>query len=260
MGKLACIAADADGIKLPKGLVEEAAWLEEQFPGADITDLNTFARIQSQIRKMYPQQLRGKDRRAYGEKLKQLEALQEKLVEGRAVRGKMAFRGKRADGTDFQLIGFEDGQPVYSEPENDDAAESPAASYVRTQSSFDSIFGTGINGSGFQANVNDHGTIYLHAEFEDRVTVMEVNDGGSRSHMTHVAGTIGAAGLVPRAEGMAPEVHMLSFIQQSNSDIVNYGMTYPGEPGKSIVGNTSLGSPVTAGGGGAYSGSDQAFD
>jgi len=233
----------------------------EVYPQVDFTHYDQAHSAQTALRKEYPATLNAADREDFVRKLMELEALHEAMVKARAEEEKRTLNGVDEQGVPYTIVAFqEDGTPLLSQPENDDAAVSTAASFIRRQAAFDSEYGPDIDGSGFQVNVNDHGTIYLHAEFEDRVTVMETNDSGSRDHMTHVAGTIGAKGIVARAMGMAPSVEMLSFIQQSTSDIYNYGMTYPGEPGKSIVGNTSLGGPVSSGGGGAYSFSDVSFD
>ncbi|MGB0371410.1 MAG: S8 family serine peptidase [Opitutales bacterium] len=247
-------ALDDDQIKLYRSV-----W--EQYDQPEITVKETFSAIIVEERNQFPSPLHGDDRARFTARLIELEQLQEAAVIARISELGLKRNGTDSSGRHYTIIGFhEDGSPYYSMPENDKAAISTAASYVREQASFDSVFGPDINGSGFQVNVNDSGTIYMHAEFEDRVTIMRTNDFGDRNHMTHVAGTIGAAGIDPRAQGMAPKVDILSFIGQSTSDIYGYGMSYPGEDGKSIIGNTSLGGAVSKGGGGAYSASDASMD
>jgi len=51
-----------------------------------------------------------------------------------------------------------------------------------------------------------------HVEFGDRMTVNAVGGSTSdKSHATHVAGTIGAAGVNPFAKGMAPKAHIYQY-------------------------------------------------
>jgi subtilisin family serine protease len=70
----------------------------------------------------------------------------------------------------------------------------------------------GVSGDGVTVGIWDGGPVLAsHDEFQGRV---ELRDTGEPSdHATHVAGTIGAAGLDEReqAGGMAPKVHLLSY-------------------------------------------------
>jgi subtilisin family serine protease len=70
----------------------------------------------------------------------------------------------------------------------------------------------GVSGDGVTVAIWDGGPVLAsHDEFEGRV---ELRDSGKpNDHATHVAGTIGAAGVDKRqrAGGMAPKVHLLSY-------------------------------------------------
>jgi subtilisin family serine protease len=59
-----------------------------------------------------------------------------------------------------------------------------------------------------------------HIEFEGRLTLPPTTSGGSGDdvrHATHVAGTIGAAGIKPAAKGMAPKARIVQFCVQDPS-------------------------------------------
>lgn len=173
-------------------------------------------------------------------------------------------KGIDTDERGFFLIGFDNGEPIYSRTMNESAAVSSGAALVRQNSDFDSTFGPDIDGSGFFFNVNDHGIARQHLEFQlpdgsgSRVIEREPED--HDGHMDHVTGTVGAHGYRPDAKGMAPAVVMYSLNQQSTSDIDVLGMRYPMQPRRSIGGTTSLGLSHNTGEGGAYNFSARSFD
>lgn len=69
--------------------------------------------------------------------------------------------------------------------------------------------GLNLSGSGYTVGVWDGGTIRsTHQEFGSRVTVVDTPS--IEDHATHVAGTIGAAGVVAAAKGAAPAVSIRS--------------------------------------------------
>ena len=60
-----------------------------------------------------------------------------------------------------------------------------------------------------------------HIEFQGRMTIEPTTAGGSSSdarHATHVAGTIGAAGIKPAAKGMAPKASIHEFCVQYDTN------------------------------------------
>lgn len=68
----------------------------------------------------------------------------------------------------------------------------------------------GLTGAGVVASVYEISPLQAdHVEFGDRATGPA---GAAETHATHVAGTIGAAGLRPEAQGMAPEVTIVGHV------------------------------------------------
>ena len=68
----------------------------------------------------------------------------------------------------------------------------------------------GLDGSGVVVLVYDGGTAYPHADFESRLSILDSS--GNSSHPTHVAGTIGGAGVENATyTGMAPGCTLLSY-------------------------------------------------
>lgn len=63
-----------------------------------------------------------------------------------------------------------------------------------------------------------------HPEFEGRLSLVDItaNSGSSsdQSHATHVAGTIGAAGIQANAKGMAPKVRIFQFRANGDPDVL----------------------------------------
>ena len=174
----------------------------------------------------------------------------------RARENGLPVEGERADGRPFALIAFAEGRPVYSEPVNQDAAESSAASFVRRNTDFDPVYGPDIDGGGLFVIVNDYGIVRQHDEFQlpgGGTRLIEREDPNDDDHPDHVAGTVGAHGYNPEIQGMAPAVTMYAHDQQSSSDVYNLGMEYPFQPGKAIMGTTSLGTKQdNEGDGGRY--------
>ncbi len=133
----------------------------------------------------------------------------------------------------------EAGQPVYYKTENANAAISSAAKPVRNTAPYN------VNGSNWIVGVWDGGSALSgHREFGGRVTVMD--GAASHYHSTHVAGTIGAAGITASALGMAPHARMDSYDWNSNeSEMAARGASAPGQTTKVYLSNHSYG---TAGG------------
>ncbi len=234
--------------RLPAEQAPAWAAFRQRFPDTDPTDTDALQTALMAERERYPLNLRPEELDAYSAWLTETETLGREMTLARGRFLEIPLNGIDEQGHGYALVGFDGAKPVYTYTQNREAAVSSGASFVRRNAWFDPVFGPGIDGSGYYANVNDHGSIYWHTEFRDdadetwRLTEIRKNDSGSRDHMTHVAGTIGARGAVERAMGMAPAVHMYILIQQYNSDVTGYGMNWPGRPGRSIVGNTSLGS------------------
>jgi subtilisin family serine protease len=139
----------------------------------------------------------------------------------------------------YELIAVVDKHPLYNITHNEDAAISSAADKVRNTIPYN------VNGSGITVGVWDGGhALTTHQEFDGRVTT---NDTGGSSgvhyHSTHVAGTIGASGVVSSAEGMAPRVAIDSYDWNSDeAEMASRGAAAPIDPGKIHISNHSYGS------------------
>ncbi len=224
-----------------------AVWagFQTMHPGVDPTDVEAFHATLLDVRQAHPAKLDPENREQFGDWLTLHESMRQSMINARAAFLGIPTHGTDAQGREFILTGFDRARPIYEHGVNQNAAVSSAASYVRRNAAFDAVFGPSVDGQGFFANVNDTGTVAQHPEFRDdtdslwRLTVVRGSSTGN--HGTHVAGTIAARGLVASARGMAPAAHIYSMVNTQNSDVVNYGMDWPGRPGRAIVGNSSLG-------------------
>lgn len=160
-------------------------------------------------------------------------------------------QGVTSEDRKFELMQLdpETGRPLYNITMNKNAAISTAADLVRNTAPYN------VNGSGLLIGVWDGGSVLAnHQEFvaPDRVTV---KDGSSVNyHATHVAGTIGAKGVDPLAEGMAPSVDILSYDWSSDdAEMVSEAATAAGQTTKMNLSNHSYGT-VSGWSDGDYSG------
>ncbi|MFP4156775.1 MAG: DUF2341 domain-containing protein [Opitutales bacterium] len=245
------------------GAERRPEWVPEAFWEADITELETVSRLSIKSRDAFGYPLTDAERREVLNRSLWIEQISREQIEARAEAEDLEISWVTPEGVGYYLEGFREGEPAYTRTLNAAAAEASGAAFVRRSADFDPTYGPEIDGSGFVVNVNDHGTIHFSSEFENdagrtRILFVEENDEGSRSHMTHVAGTIAARGNKPEAIGMAPEVLVRSLVQQTPTDITRFGMTYPNEPWQSVMGNTSLGS--ASDNYGMYTGGSANFD
>ncbi len=145
-----------------------------------------------------------------------------------------AVRGEK-DGVVFELMAIENGKVYMYATENVNAAISTGANLIRNTPPYD------LNGAGWTVGIWDGGALRAtHQEFGGRVTV---RDGASMiDHATHVGGTIGAAGVVAAALGMAPSVLISSYDWTNDTaEMTLQAMSYAGEPGRIQVSNHSYG-------------------
>ena len=106
----------------------------------------------------------------------------------------------------YELMRLTNGMPHYYITTNVNAAISTATHLVRDTAPFH------VNGAGLIAGVWDGGGVRSsHQEFgaPSRVVVMDAAE--VIDHATHVGGTIGGAGIVAEALGMAPAVAVQSY-------------------------------------------------
>lgn len=249
-----------------------------KFPGLDPTDSERFAEAISLERARYGFELTVESAELYDAWLRRTEAMQTALVKARGQFLGIPIGGVDAVGRGYALVGFDGAEPRYTRTMNVNAAKSTNANRIRLTGTFDPVVGVSVCGSNLYVNVNDHGEIYQHTEFQapngggSRIMVVETPwyADGNRSHMTHVAGTVTAWGYTESLIGMSPRAWIRALIQQSSSHVSTYGMQYPGHlltnsnpvtgqrQMRSVMGTTSLGSTTTNRG--VYSWTTRSFD
>jgi hypothetical protein len=143
-------------------------------------------------------------------------------------------KGRRA----YELMAIIDGRLVYNQTCNVNSAISQAVDLIREKPPYN------LNGSNLTVGVWDAGDVRdTHQEFGTRVTIKDY--AGTDYHSTHVAGTIGAAGIDPAAIGMAPNVYIDSYDWTlDESEMAAAAASSPEEPGKIYVSNHSYGNAV----------------
>jgi len=120
-----------------------------------------------------------------------------------------------AHGIVMKLQRMTNGQPIYYKTYNVEAANTTGTNRLQPRSDL----GLNLTGRGYTVGVWDAGSINEeHRELRGRVNI--VDDSPFGTHDTHVAGTIGAAGINPEARGMANEVLLTSYdFNNDNSEI-----------------------------------------
>jgi len=144
---------------------------------------------------------------------------------------------RRVNGRVIELMEIRNGRPYYYSTHNDVAAISTATDLVRDAAPYQ------LDGSGLTIGVWDGDEVYAnHQEFAGgRVTIFDSTP-NPHWHATHVAGTIGAAGVQTRAKGMAPAVLLDSYDWQGDtSEMTLRAASFPGETNKIYLSNHSYG-------------------
>ncbi|MDP1580377.1 MAG: S8 family serine peptidase, partial [Candidatus Didemnitutus sp.] len=127
------------------------------------------------------------------------------------------------------------GRPIYRATFNLNATRSSGASLLQAET-------PPLSGSGVIVGVWDGGLVRsTHQELVGRVTAK--NTGELDDHATHVAGTVGAAGVVASARGAAPAVSIHSYDWDDDyAEMTADGATAAGQSTKIYIGNQSYGS------------------
>ncbi|MCD8482623.1 MAG: S8 family serine peptidase [Verrucomicrobia bacterium] len=250
--------------KPSQGLERAYARISKDFPDVDVTEIRQFHGLLRAQRAWFGHDLADHEVETYRLWAWEADMVHRELVLDRARALGISTGGMDAHGRGYALIGFDEGEPLYVFTANIEAAISTGAHLVRWNADFDPAVGATIDGTGLYVNINDHGEIHEHLEFQlpdnggSRILVKETPwyDNANRNHMTHVTGTVTAWGYDSRLLGMAPRAWIRSLIQQSTSHISTYGMRFPGElhnglnpitgelQMKSVIGNTSLGTEL----------------
>ena len=146
----------------------------------------------------------------------------------------LPIRDIRPDGGVVELMDWVDGKPLYYTTLNAAAAISTGANLVRAAP-------YSMDGAGWTIGVWDAGGVRTnHQEFGGRVTIKDWGYTNIQDHSTHVAGTIGATGIVASAMGMARAVKVDSYDWDDDaSESTSRGAAYGGEAGKIYLSNHS---------------------
>jgi len=141
----------------------------------------------------------------------------------------------KANGRTYELRAIENGRVYIYHTCNQNAAISINTDLVRNTFPFD------VNGLGQTVGVWDGGLVRDdHQELFGRVDLLDI--GSSDTHATHVAGTIGAAGIVGSAEGMAPGVDIDSYDWDNDTgEVTDAAMASPSQSDKIQISNHSYG-------------------
>jgi len=178
------------------------------------------------------------DRAKAVQRIKAAEDLSRARAHAKAKAMGRPIRVERPDGGVSEIVGLdENGDFIIYETENVNAAISTAANLVHAAP-------YGLTGSGVTVGVWDAGAIRAtHQEFAtgSRVTIKDgtvtLND-----HSNHVAGIVGAAGVVTNAKGMAPQATIYSYSSSNDvSEMTGIAATGSGQVGKVYLSNHSYG-------------------
>ena len=117
----------------------------------------------------------------------------------------LATRIEKPGGGLIELYDFEGNQPVYREIKNVNAAISTGADVLQAAP-------YNLDGSGLTVGIWDGGMVLSsHQEFSGGRVSIGDEGGFTSAHATNLAGTIGAAGVVPEAKGMATNTGIFSY-------------------------------------------------
>jgi len=148
--------------------------------------------------------LSGKDARAKTvQALKAVSQRQKEEAQALARAKGWPVRGTTPDNVTYELMKVKKGRPFYHITHNVNAAITTRTNLVRNTVPYN------VNGAGLIAGVWDGENMRVtHREFGERAVIMDADGVWSSDHGTHVAGTIGAAGIDAAALGMAPSVNI----------------------------------------------------
>ncbi len=150
------------------------------------------------------------------------------------------------EGRTFEIKEILNGKPIYRSTDNVNAAK--ATKTISLQSGGD--LGLDLNGSEMNIGIWDGGLVRKsHVEFIDNVTMASrvstpesdlPSSPSDGHHPTHVAGTLGAQGVLEMAKGMAPAISIISYDWNNDMAEVINEITTNGL----LLSNHSYGVPV----------------
>ena len=103
------------------------------------------------------------------------------------------------------------------------------------------ISGLDLTGAGYSVGVWEVGGLIRSTHDEFGARVIEMESGSYSDHATHVAGTIGAAGVDPEATGMATGVALRSWLAQNDPDVPSVVSEMRSEASNIVASNHSYG-------------------
>ena len=176
-----------------------------------------------------------KNRSDFSRQLRQRHEIRKKQAEAIARFRKYRIRGATSRGRTFELVGAENRRIQYNATDNANAAITSGASQIRNTAPY------GLNGGGQKVGLWDGGSVRAtHQEFGGRVNL--INNVDVLAHSTHVAGTIGASGVISKALGMAPSVTIDSYDWDADAaEMAAAAAAAPGQPDKIGISNHSYG-------------------
>jgi hypothetical protein len=142
---------------------------------------------------------------------------------------------KIAGATSGELMAIEGGRVIVYHTENGNAALTTDAAAIRQTPPYE------LDGKGVTVGIWDEGgPLTTHQEFSGRATILD--EAGVAAHSTHVAGTVGAAGVRAGAKGMAPAARIDGYSWNNDlAEMLSRGMSAPGETNTIQLSNHSYG-------------------
>lgn len=173
--------------------------------------------------------------------IQEKERIQREHAVAKARRLGIPLRVVNPDGSVMELRDFRGDEPLYLKTSNRNAAISSGANLL-----FPAPYS--LSGSGIKVGVWDEGSVRSsHQELTGRASLKN-SSAQLSDHSTHVAGTIGASGVVAQAKGMAPQATIDSYDWNSDySEMTAAGAAAATDVTRITMSNHSYGlNPVTA--------------
>jgi subtilisin family serine protease len=169
-------------------------------------------------------------------RMREVDALKMPALAAWSAQRGLPLRIEQPGGRVQELTGVQDGRPVYFTTHNVNAAISTGANLLQ-QAPYN------LTGAGLTLGIWDGGSVRTtHQEFSAGGRVTSGDGAAVIDHATHVAGTIGAVGLVPQAKGMAPAAMIKSYDWNSDkTEMTALAAAAPLEAGKIQLSNHSYG-------------------
>lgn len=207
----------------------------------DLAEQEVFAHEQQKIVSKYQGSLSNTQRRQLIGELRDLTLKQEKQVKAKAEVFNLPMVRETTSEQVALLVAFKEDQPLYIQGEGlKEQSATTATSFVRQTAPYNA------DGDGFFIGIFDVGKVALQAKFQlpDGNYRIFYRDSGSatKSHSNSVASVLAADNDNSDSRGMAPASTLYSYTGNAAvHEMLDDGMSWPGQPGKMIISNQSLG-------------------